>query len=164
MRMDLRFESHGWKEARRRLLEMKLRSENLIPAWDALLDWWARENRAHFAGRGQRWRTPWPPLARSTIAEKARLGYPADPLVRTGQMRSQLTGRPLGLERLSQTTVTAGTRLQRAVFHQRGTRHMPQRRLVNGPQVSREQAATSAVRSWIVHGRATVNPMEALRP
>lgn len=164
MRMNLEFDARGWEQARRRLMEMKLRSQNLIPAWDALLDWWARENRKHFTSRGQRWHTPWPPLAASTIAEKVRLGYPKDPLVRTGRMRSQLVGRPLGFERMSQTTVTAGTRLERAVFHQRGTRRMPQRRLVNAVQVTREQAATSAVRSWIVSGRATVNPTEALRP
>lgn len=163
-RMDLRLDADGWDQARRRLLEMKLRAENLIPAWDELLAWWAQENRKHFATRGQRWRTPWPPLAAATIAEKLRLGYPADPLVRTGRMRSQLVSRPLGFERMSQTDMTAGTRLERAVFHQRGTKYMPRRQLVNATQVTREQAATSAVRSWIVHGRATVNPAEALRP
>lgn len=164
MRMDLEFDAHGWQQARRRIAEMKWRADNLIPAWDALLDWWAAENRKHFATRGQRWRTPWPPLADSTITEKLRLGYPIDPLVRTGRMRSQLVGRPLGFERLTQTSMAAGTRLERAVFHQRGTRRMPRRQLVNATQVTREQAATSAVRSWIVSGRATVNPAEALRP
>lgn len=164
MRMDVEFDPAGWQDARRRLQEMKTRAQNLIPAWNELLDWWAKQNRAHFATRGERWRTPWAPLAESTIAEKTRLGYPLDPLVRTGQMRSHLTGRPLGFERLSQTSVTAGTRLQRAVFHQRGTRHMPRRPLVNAAQVTREQAATAAVRSWIVSGHATVNPTEALRP
>lgn len=164
MRMDLEFDGHGWEEARRRLLDMKARANNLIPAWDELLTWWAQQNRAHFAGRGERWRTPWPPLAPATIAEKIRLGYPTDPLVRTGRMRSQLVARPLGFERLDQTSVIAGTRLERAVFHQRGTKYMPRRQLVNARQVTAEQAATSAVRSWIVHGRATVNPAEALRP
>ncbi len=163
MRMDMQFDSRGWEQARRRLLEMKLRADNLIPAWDELLDWWARENRKHFTGRGQRWHTPWPPLAPATIAEKIRLGFPTDPLVRTGRMRSHLVSRPLGFERLSQTSVVAGTRLERAVFHQRGTKYMPRRQLVNAPQVTREQAATSAVRSWVVHGRAQVNPSEALR-
>lgn len=162
--MDVEFDARGWREARRRIVEMKLRAEDLIPAWEALLDWWARENRKHFESRGQRWRTPWPPLADSTITEKLRLGFPIDPLVRTGRMRSHLVSRPLGFERLSQTSVTVGTRLERAVFHQRGTRRMPRRQLVNAGQVTREQAATSAVRSWIVHGRATVNPTEALRP
>jgi hypothetical protein len=163
MRMDVQFDSRGWEQARRRLLEMKLRADNLIPAWDELLDWWARENRKHFTGRGQRWRTPWAPLAPATIAEKVRLGYPTDPLVRTGRMRSHLVSRPLGFERLSQTSVIAGTRLERAVFHQRGTKRMPRRQLVNAAQVTKEQAATSVVRSWIVHGRPTVNPAEALR-
>lgn len=159
----MRFDAHGFQLARRRLVEMKERAGNLIPAWDALLDWWAAENRKHFTSRGQRWRTPWAPLADSTIAEKTRLGFPLDPLVRTGRMRSHLTGRPLGFERLSQSGVVAGTRLEYAVFHQRGTKRMPRRALVNAPQVTREQAATSAVRSWIVSGRASVHPTEALR-
>lgn len=164
MQMTMQLDARGWVEARRRLMEMKLRAGNLLPAWDELLDWWAQQNRLHFTSRGQRWLTPWPPLADATIAEKIRLGYPTAPLVRTGRMRSQLVSRPLGFERLSQTSVIAGTRLERAVFHQRGTKYMPRRQLVNAPQVTREQAATSAVRSWIVHGRATVNPAEALRP
>ena len=164
MRMQLEFDARGWQEARRRITEMKLRADNLIPAWDVLLSWWAEQNRQHFASRGQRWRTPWPPLTRATVAEKRRRGFPADPLVRTGRMRAQLVGRPLGFEHMAQTSVVAGTRLERAVFHQRGTRFMPQRQLVNAMQVSREQAATSAVRSWIVTGHATVDPTEALRP
>ncbi len=36
---------------------------------------------------------PWPPLAASTIREKRRLGYPTDPLIRTGKMRGSFKKR-----------------------------------------------------------------------
>lgn len=35
---------------------------------------------------------PWPPLKASTVALKQRLGYPADPLVRTGALKDRATG------------------------------------------------------------------------
>lgn len=164
MRMKIDTRVAGFAEARRRLQAMKARAANMIPAWEELLRWWARENRKHFTTRGGRWLTPWKPLSPRTIRWKRAHGYPADPLIRTGKMADQLTNRPLGFERLTPYSVDAGTRLRRAYFHQSGTRHMPARKLVNATQIEREQAATSAVKSWIVDGEPRVDPAEVLRP
>jgi hypothetical protein len=164
MRMIMNLDATGFEEARRTLQAMKLRAGNVMPAWEELLHWWAEENLKHFETRGARWLTPWKPLAASTVREKIRLGFPTDPLIRTGKMAEQLTNRPLGFERISPFEVTAGTRLRRAFFHQVGTRYMPQRRLVNAAQVKREQAATSVLRTWIIQGDPRVDATEVLRP
>lgn len=161
--LKIEFNMDGLEEVRAKLQGMRRRSQNLIPAWQAFAVWWARENREHWRGRGARWGTPWKPLAASTLAEKARLGYPLAPLVRTGALRRDLSMRPLGIESYSQQSMAAGTRIHYAHWHQEGTRKMPARKIVNAPQVDAENAAGSVVRNWIVDGVAAVNPTEALR-
>jgi hypothetical protein len=161
MRIDFNFE--GFEEVRARLQAMRERSGNLVPAWEAFATWWSRENREHWQTRGARWDTTWAPLSPYTLREKARLGYPLDPLVRTGALRRDLTLRPLALESFSQRSMALGTRREYAKFHQRGTSRMPRRRIVNARQVDAENAIGSAVKNWIVHGEAAVNPTEVLR-
>lgn len=161
LRIDI--ELSGIDDIRRRLQGMRARSQNLIPAWQAFATWWSRENRDHWRSRGTRWGTPWKPLAASTLAEKARAGYPLAPLVRTGALRRDMTLRPLGFESFSQQGLALGTRVPYARFHQRGTKHMPARPIVNAAQVDAENAAGAAVKNWIVNGTASVNPTETLR-
>jgi hypothetical protein len=40
-----------------------------------------------------------------------------------------------------------------ADFHQRGTKHMPKRQLINARAVREEKVATNALINWIVNGR-----------
>lgn len=40
-----------------------------------------------FSSKGSAIGETWAPLAQSTLEEKARLGYPSDPLIRTGAMK-----------------------------------------------------------------------------
>jgi hypothetical protein len=40
-----------------------------------------------------------------------------------------------------------------AVFHQRGTKYMPKRQLINARAVRQEGVATNALINWIVKGR-----------
>lgn len=49
-----------------------------------------KEEVASTFTRGTGRSTSWPPLAQSTLEEKRRLGYPEDPLIRTGEMMSQV--------------------------------------------------------------------------
>lgn len=131
---------------------MRERSRELSPAWEEFLTWWAVTNTEQFASRGARWRTPWAPLTPSTIAQKRRSGFLNEPLVRTTSMRSELTRRPLGVEHIRAQEVDAGTDISYAKFHQRGTRRMPARRLVNASAVAAEGAASAAVLTYIIDG------------
>jgi hypothetical protein len=159
--MKLKFSATGFAQARRDFQDMRERTQDLRPAWDALLSWWADRNATHFRNRGRRWRTPWKQLAPSTLSEKLRLGYPPDPLVRTGELRHSLTVRPLGIERLRPHELEAGTATRYAHFHQSGTRRMPRRQLINARAVQAEGKSSTAVINWIVHGkRSTRNSSE----
>lgn len=150
---ELKFTAKGFDKARAQLHEMRLRAADVRPAWDALLTWWAARNVTNFANAGKRWRTPWKPLAPSTLGEKLRLGYPADTLIRTGDLRDSLTKRPLSIERLRPHELEAGTAVSYAGFHQSGTKRMPARKLVNAKQVQREGVVTNALINWIVAGK-----------
>jgi hypothetical protein len=149
----MKFDAKGFDAARRRMQAMRERTENVSPAWDALLTWWAARNVTNFRNKGLRWKNPWKPLAPSTLAEKLRLGYPPDILVRTGMMRRSLTERPLGIERIRPHEVEAGTAARPAAYHQSGTRRMPARKLINARQVQQEGVVTAALVNWIVDGK-----------
>ena len=142
--------------ARRKIAEMRRRSTNLVPAWDAAVDWLANANRVQFGTRGARWRTPWRELTAGTLADKRRAGYTTDTLIRTSDLLRSLTDRPLSVERLAPREMTAGTAVRYARFHQEGTRRMPARPLLSASAVSREGAFSQAVASWVVRGRAEV--------
>lgn len=150
---ELKFTPKGFAKARRELQAMRLRAADVRPAWDALLTWWAARNVTHFANAGKRWKTPWKPLAPSTLGEKLRLGYPADTLIRTGDLRDSLSKRPLAIERLRPHELEAGTDVGYAGFHQSGTKKMHARKLVNARQVQREGVVTTALINWIVAGK-----------
>lgn len=149
----MHFKAVKFAKARNDLQQMRERAANVSPAWEALLDWWAARNMTHWRSKGQRWRTPWKPLAPSTIAEKLRLGYPTDILRRTDKLRNSLTRRPLGIERIRPHEMEAGTAVPYAHFHQDGTRRMPARKIVNAAQVQREGVSSNAVINWIVSGK-----------
>ncbi len=163
---DIRFEAKDRRQfdrARKRLRDMAERARDVSPAWQELLTWFAEQNFEQWLTRGARYGEAWPPLAASTLEGKLRGGYPLDPLIRTGKLVQDLTSRPLGVEHITPHEMTAGTRIRYAGFHQRGTSRMPQRKLFDPAQIRREQAATTAVGSWIISGRARVGGRTVLR-
>lgn len=149
--------------ARKRLQEMRARADNLMAAWEVLLDWFADQNRVQFGSRGDRWRTPWAELKPRTVLQKRREGYTGDTLIANMSLLRSLSDRPLGFERVTPHEVEAGTNLSYAKYHQYGTKWMPRRPLISAEQVAIEGAASSAVISWIVSGRPSVNATEVKR-
>jgi hypothetical protein len=59
----------------------------------------------------------WPALAESTVAEKARLGFPVDTMVRTGDLRDSLVD-PARAMRVGRNVMTWGTDVAYARHHQ----------------------------------------------
>jgi phage gpG-like protein len=161
--VEIKFTARGFAKARRDLAAMRERVQDVRPAWDVLLTWWAERNVTNFRNAGKRWKAAWRPLAPDTLAEKLRLGYPADTLVRSGDLRKSLTMRPLGVEQLRPHDVEAGTDISYAGFHQRGTKKMPQRKLVNARAVQQEGVVTVALINWIVDGRKSTRSRKVER-
>lgn len=146
-----------------RVRGMRERALDLSPAWDALLTWFSEQNMEQFLTRGNRYKPQWSPLAESTLADKLARGYPLDPLIRTGRLAQDLTSRPLGVESITPTSVSGGTRIFYATFHMSGTRKMPARPMFRPAQIRRENAATSAAGNWIIHGRREVSGRTEIR-
>ena len=67
----------------------------------------------------------WAPLRERTLANKRRLGQPADPLVATGELRRSLTS----LEGIRRTrfTLTFQSPVPYSIYHELGTQRMPAR-------------------------------------
>lgn len=83
----------------RNLRKMDKRSDNLIPVWRKLGSEVARNNRRQFATKGAFYDTPWKPLKPRTMKQKLAGGWPRAPLVRTSDLRSQFTSRPMQVEK-----------------------------------------------------------------
>jgi HK97 gp10 family phage protein len=97
----------------------------------------------------------WAELADSTEADKARKGYPLDaPLLRTGEMRDEITHEVSGLEAVAGAKDEgAGKILQ---YHEFGTSKMPPRPVL-GPAMFRsrsfiQERLGAAVLSGLFHG------------
>lgn len=172
------YDRAGWRRARKRIAVLAQRSQDVRPAWDEFLTWFAHGNRQQFGSRGLRWGTPWKELAFETVQEKRYLGYQTDILVRTSDLLRSVADRPLMVERLHPREMTAGTSLKyaraqhkgalikRTVKTKRGTKsydiRIPARPLWSTRSIRASGAATSAVRTWIVHGNARVSARVAV--
>lgn len=141
---------------RRKIHAMKERANNLIPAWDELISWFADQERLQFGQRGARWHALWPELAKDTVIDKRALGYTGDILIRETDLLRSLTDRPLSIERVSAREMTAGTRVPYARFHQDGTKRTPRRTLLDAGVIAEEGAASRAVASWIIKGESNI--------
>jgi phage virion morphogenesis protein len=84
----------------------------------------------------------WAALAPSTLAQKQRKGYPASILTATGKMRRSVVAIA------DARSVLIGVDVPYAIFHQQGTRKMPQRRIL-GMNDKREQKLRNLIRVWI---------------
>jgi len=83
-----------------------------------------------FASEGRAEGTPWPARVGAGLAPPSRRAMHTSPLlVRTGALRAALTtpGAAGSVEELYGGSLTLGTRLPYALFHQLGTRRMPAR-------------------------------------
>lgn len=153
------FDQRRWDATRRELRAMRQRAQNVQPAWDAFLDWFTHGNRQQFGTQGKRWGTPWRELKRRTLAQKRSLGFTTDILVRESILLRSVADRPMGFERVGPHDLTAGTAVEYAGIHHRGAprANIPARPLWDTDKISREGAATSALKSWIISGEARVS-------
>lgn len=155
---NVRYDRAAFNRARRKLLGMSERAQNVVPAWDVFLDWFTDGNRRQFGTQGKRWRTPWRELQPATVAQKRYAGWMGDILVREGTLRRSVSDRPMQLERLGAHDMSAGTRVPYATYHHRGAprANIPKRPLWDARMIERTGAATSAIKSWIVSGAPRV--------
>ena len=99
------------------------------PLWELVKPIAARVEEEQFDTQGQ---GAWPPLADSTLRIKAAGGWPADPLIRTGDLKASLVD-PGRAADTGPRHMIYGTDTEYARFHQEGTSRMPQRQVIPDP-------------------------------
>lgn len=103
--MSLRLEIRGVVETRAALRQFTERIADMELLWLDYGDILARFEAEWFASEG---RGAWPPLAESTLKWKLAHGYPADPMIRTGNLLESLTNQERAME-VGQGRSTLGT-------------------------------------------------------
>ncbi len=85
-----------------------------------------------FASEGRAGGTPWPPRVGARLASPWRAQQAAPLLVRTGALRDSLIdpSAPEHVEEIDDLSLTLGTRVPYALFHQLGARRMPARPII----------------------------------
>lgn len=129
-----------------------LRSKNFLPLFVKAKAEITAMNTANFALGG----LPsggWSPLDPQYGAWKAARYPGAPPMVRTGRLFASLAGGgPDATFSITPTSMSLGTKVEYAKFHQYGTTKMPKRKLVFEPTGFAEKYANDAA-DWVVDGQ-----------
>lgn len=102
-------------------------ASDMRPGFERIADWFADEERRLFDSEGSAYPPGWPALSpRYADWKRRRVGN--KPILEfTGRLRRSLTRRPFGQEFISRDTLTVGTDVPYARYHQRGTGRLPRR-------------------------------------
>lgn len=122
--MALRLEVAGITETRARLRDLIADLDDFEQLWEDYALVMVQTEEEWFASEGG---GTWPPLAPSTVRDKIRDGYPADTLIRTGDLLESLTDPAVAMEigqgrstlgTFTRNSMTWGTGREYAHFHQ----------------------------------------------
>lgn len=135
--MRIVFEVAGDKQLDREILRVGDRAVDAAPAFAAIADLWISETREQFNTQGRHGSGGWAPLSPATMMQKrgrfARGEIQHLEILRaTDRLRDSLVDRgsdDMVLD-IQPGSLTYGTKVPYAGFHQTGTRRMPRRRPV----------------------------------
>lgn len=142
----------GIPQVSRRLRGISKRARDLTPVWPSVGDELSAGMAAQFGSGGAAGGAAWAPLKPDYLKWKVAHGFPADTLIRTGELMESLTSRPMSVESYGATSAEFGTDDDKYKYHHFGTRHMAQRRALMWfePVVSR---VVHQVTVYIVRGQ-----------
>lgn len=141
MGVRMSFDFYGDTQLERTLTRFTRNADDATPAWEKIADSFAQLEAKQFSSQGAHASGGWAPLSPKYAAWKAQR-YPGQPtLVRTGELRASLIGRPFGVEVITPQSITIGSNVEHGQYHQHGTSRMPQRRPV--------ELTESARREWV---------------
>lgn len=104
-------------------------TEDLRPAWPAIAEEFYRIEEEHFSSQGARSGNQWQELS-PKYAQWKSVNYPGQPILqRTGNLKRSLTGQddPNAIYDPQPDSLTLGTSLSYAAYHQAGEGKLPQR-------------------------------------
>jgi hypothetical protein len=133
---------------------------DLEPLWKEIEPVMAAIEERQFDTQGD---GQWPALADSTIAEKERLGFPNDPLIRSGDLKESLVNPDLAM-RTGVMRAEWASDIPYAGYHQDGTVKMPQRQVIPDPlKVDDRRKLEAAMVTYInIAARETFGRIQAV--
>lgn len=150
MPVDIDVRVRGVESAVGRLLAMYARTKVFTSVLAKAKQEIKLANASNFASNG----LPvggWAPLDPQYAAWKMARFPGAPPLVRSGRLFASLTGATASIESMTNTSLTVGTSVEYAKFHQYGTTKMPKRKIVFEPPLFAKKLGADAV-SWVARG------------
>jgi len=126
--------------------KFKLGISDLEPLWSMFEPIIEGVEEAQFAGAGN-----WAPLAESTMIEKEQGGWPADPLVRTGDLKASLANPGEAVDR-GPMHFSWCSDVPYSGLHQTGTRNMPARQVIPDPYRVEDRRKLEAAMVSYVNG------------
>jgi len=150
--MPIEIDTHvyGVKKAVARLTAMHARTKLFTPVLLKAKQEIKLANASNFASNG----LPvggWAPLDPVYAAWKMARFPGAPPMVQTGRLFASLTGATASFETMTNTSITVGTSVEYAKFHQYGTTKMPKRKIVFEPPLFAKKLGADAI-DWISSG------------
>jgi len=129
---ELSFEVMGDKQVARGFSRFANEVKDLRDAFREIVkDFRDTIEKKQFESEGGYGSGGWKPLATSTLRQKASKGYPSTILVATGRMKRSLTGKTRDtIEEIKPLSILMGTKAGYARYHQKGTRYMPARPVI----------------------------------
>lgn len=150
--MRFTFDVVGEKQVDRTLARVADDITDARPLWDKLANDFGRIESAQFASQGA-YSGGWPALSPRYAAWKSR-HYPGKPILqRTGALHRDLTARPYGVERITGESMTVGTDLPYARYHQTGGGSLPRRRPVEFDEATRRRWV-GIIQRYVMTGEA----------
>ena len=147
----LTFRGEGFKAFGLVLERYQQRLDDLSPVWEQLADRFIKLQAQNFASQGATMSGGWSPLSPQYARQKARSHPGAPILVRDGDLRDSLAG-TLGIREHNRHSMTVGTAVPYATYHQNGTPRMPARRLIGDVPVGEQREWGRILQRFIVEG------------
>lgn len=127
---QFRIDVDGVPQINRALGVLAKRVKDLRPAWQEIIEDFAKSEETLFQRQGNVGGLGrWAPLNPDYAARKRAQGFGSKILVRTGRLKRSLTNPHHGefISKVRPLSLTMGTRVPYAKYHQRGTSKMPRR-------------------------------------
>jgi phage gpG-like protein len=150
MQFDIDTRVTGVKKAVSRLTAMQARAQVFTPVLLKAKKEIQLANASNFATNG----LPvggWSPLSPAYAAWKMARFPGAPPMVQTGRLFASLTGATASFETMTNTSISIGTSVEYAKFHQYGTTKMPKRKIVFEPPLFAKKLGADSL-NWISNG------------
>ena len=150
-------------EVRHLMERMLVRESNYFTVAEAAKGYLEAANAENFASNG----LPvggWAPLRPETAAWKLAHGYPATPLVDSGELFESVTHFAGANSQIRPKSAEFGTTVSYAQFHQYGApgAHLPKRQIIFTPPGLAQMLASATADHIVGHGGAVLSGLKAL--